>query len=282
LEYDVDGIHFDDYFYHAKKYYKDPSTGKKIKASEKPSAAKRRGYCNAMVKAAYETTHKKNGVLFGISPAGNVENCLSGGADVKTWLTADGYIDYIAPQIYWTDNWGGNGKTKMYSNRLAQWKSINMNKTPMYIGLALYRTGKYASDDKGWSMRDTNIRTQVKKLRAAGMDGYILFSAMDLYDSHAKMERYKLKGLVKPVKASSIKFSKKTVTIKIGKKPTYKVKFTPADTNPKTVTYKSSNPKIATVNSNGKITPKKKGTVKITAKTPNGKTAKMKVKVKKK
>lgn len=281
LKYDVDGIHFDDYFYHAKKYYKDPLTGSNIKASSKPSAAKRRANCNVMIKAAYSTTHAKPGVIFGISPAGNVENCMSGGADVVEWLQNTGYIDYIAPQIYWTDNWGSDGKTKMFSNRLAQWKALNINRTNMYIGLALYRTGQKSPDDKGWAKRNTNIRTQVGKLRNAGMNGYIIFSSMDLYDKHASKERYKLKGLVKPIKAKSIKFPKKKVVIRLKTKPTFKVKFTPTDTNPKTVKYKSSNTKIATVNSKGKITPKKKGKVTITAKTPNGKTAKLKVTIKK-
>lgn len=281
LQYNIDGVHFDDYFYHAKKSYKDISTGKTIKASQKPSAAKRRANCNTMVKSAYQTTHTKAGVVFGISPAGNVENCMGGGADVKKWMTESGFVDYIAPQIYWTDNWGSSGKTKMYSNRLEQWKSLNKNNTPMYIGLALYRTGQKASDDKGWAKRNTNLRTQVTKLRASGMQGYIMFTAPDLYDSHAKKELYYLKGLVKPIKAKSIKFSKKSRTVFLKTKPTYTVSFTPTDTNPKSVTYKSSNTKIATVNSSGKITPKKKGKVTITAKTKNGKTAKMKVTVKK-
>lgn len=281
LAYKVDGIHFDDYFYHAKKYYKDISTGTTIKKSSAPSAASKRSNCNAMVKSAYQTTHSKAGVVFGISPAGNVENCMSGGADVKTWLSSSGYIDYIAPQIYWTDNWGGSGKTKMYSKRLSQWKSLNKNNTEMYIGLALYRTGKKASDDKGWAKRSTNMKIQVQKLRASGMEGYILFSSPDLFDKHAKKELYKLKGLVKPIYAKSIKFSDTTATVFLKTKPTYAVSWTPSDTNPKSVSYKSSNKKIATVNSSGKISPKKKGTVTITATTKNGRTDELKVKVKK-
>ena len=281
LTYNVDGIHFDDYFYHAKKSYKDVATGKTISKSKAPSAAKKRANCNEMVKSAYNTTHAKPGVVFGISPAGNVENCMSGGADVKTWLSKPGYIDYIAPQIYWTDNWGKNGKTKMYSDRLKQWKKINKNNTDMYIGLALYRTGQKASDDKGWKKRSTNLRTQVKQLRSNGMEGYILFSAADLSDKHAKTELYKLKGLVKPINPTSIKFGKKSRTVFLKTKPTYKVSFKPTNTNPKSATYTSSNKKVATVNSSGKITPKKKGTVTITAKSKNGKTAKMTIKVKK-
>ncbi len=286
LKYDVDGIHFDDYFYHAKKYYKDIKTGTKIKASSKPSTATRRANCNVMVRESYLTTHnyslrKNKSAVFGISPAGNVENCMSGGADVKKWMSTRGYVDYIAPQIYWTDNWGSSGKTKMYSNRLAQWKSLNKIDVPMYIGLALYRTGQRASDDKGWAKRRTNLRTHVKQMRSARLEGYILFSSADLNDSHAKKELYYLKGLVKPIYAKSIKFSKKKRTIYLKTKPTYTVKYSPSSTNPKSVTYRSSNKRVATVSSSGKIYPKKRGKTVITAKTKNGKVAKMTIYVKK-
>ena len=45
------------------------------------------------------------------------------------------------------------------------------------------------------------------------------------------------------------------------------------------ITYSSSNKKVATVNSSGVITAKKKGTATITVKTANGKKAKLKIKV---
>ena len=46
------------------------------------------------------------------------------------------------------------------------------------------------------------------------------------------------------------------------------------------LTYRSSNPKIASVNAKGKITARKKGTVTITVRSAKGKTAKLKIKVK--
>ena len=118
-------------------------------------------------------------------------------------------------------------------------------------------------------------------LRANGMQGYVLFTAPDLNDSHAQKELYNLKGLVKPIRPSSIKFNSARKTVFLKTKPTFKVSFTPSETNPKSAKYSSSNSKIATVNSSGKITPKKAGTVTITAKASNGKTAKMTVNVKK-
>jgi N-acetylmuramoyl-L-alanine amidase len=156
-----------------------------------------------MVKAVYDLVHKNEGVVFGVSPAGNYENCMDMGADVKTWLSVSGYIDYIAPQIYWTDNWGRLGRTKMFTSRLKQFIALNKIDLPMYPGLALYRTGYKQSDDKGWGKRSTNIRDQIKKLRSAGLDGFILFCSQDLFDKNSAKERYYLKKLLNPVKAAS-------------------------------------------------------------------------------
>lgn len=274
--YDLDGIHFDDYFYHSSSKYTSPSSATRYSVYVKgsttkslPSSANKRAYVNKMVKSVYKNVHQIRGDRFGISPAGNVENCMADGADVKTWMSKSGYIDYIAPQIYWTDNWGYSGRTKMYSNRLAQWKSLNKRNVDMYIGLALYRTGIKASDDRGWAMRITNLRTQVKKMRSKNLEGYILFEASDLYRSKAKGELYKLKGLVYPKYAKSITISSGS-SAWIGKGITTKVIWNPSDTNPKSVTYTTSNSRVATVSKSGVVKGKLPGRVTITAKAKKG------------
>ena len=68
-------------------------------------------------------------------------------------------------------------------------------------------------------------------------------------------------GFEVPVHAAKVKLSKKSITIKVGQKKTIKVKGTT-----KKVTWSSSDKKIATVNSKGKITAKSEGTCNITAK----------------
>ena len=186
-EYDIDGIHFDDYFYHGKRYVKSSKRSKRYKV--RISAKKKRQNVNKLIKAAYKQTHKQYGVAFGVSPQGNYENDMNDGADVKTWLRSSGYIDYLIPQIYWSDKWGSRGRVKMYTKRLNQF--MGMKRAPgvkMYIGLALYRTGIRAYDDKGWKKSSYNMKNQVKKLRAKGADGYSLFSAPDLTKKHAKAE----------------------------------------------------------------------------------------------
>ena len=73
---------------------------------------------------------------------------------------------------------------------------------------------------------------------------------------------------------------KNKVTLKKGKKGTFKVTL-PKNTASNKITYTSSNKKVATVNSKGVVTAKKKkGTTTITIKTFNKKTKKIKVTVK--
>lgn len=200
MAYDVDGIHFDDYFYHAKKGYKNKDNNEILKASKAPSAKNKRKYVNKMVKSVYSYIKKTDpDVEFGISPQGNIDNCRSAGADVDTWLSSDGYIDYIIPQIYWTDKWGSSGTTTMYSDRLNAWKKLNKKEIPMYIGLASYRTGIKYSDDKGWDSSSVNLADQLNLLRAKGCQGYALFSAKDLYRSGAKTELSNLNKMVKRI-----------------------------------------------------------------------------------
>lgn len=72
------------------------------------------------------------------------------------------------------------------------------------------------------------------------------------------------------VKSVSEMAVKKTMKMAPKKTMTLKVAFSPADAVKETVTFKSSNPKVATVNSKGKITAKKMGKTKITITSKNG------------
>jgi len=86
---------------------------------------------------------------------------------------------------------------------------------------------------------------------------------------------------------TSVKLNKKSATLKVkgnAKQKTVTLKATvyPKNANNKAVSWKSSNSKIATVNSKGKVIAKKRGTCYITATAKDGskKSAKCKVVVK--
>ena len=168
--YAVDGIHFDDYF---------PPFGASVH--------------NSMISQVYTATHAA-GKVFGISPQGNIENNRAMGADIDTWLSVPGYIDYICPQIYWTDNYGASGGVKMYSNRLAQWKAINKLGIPMYAGLASYRCGQPIGADPGWGLSNTNLKSQANIAAANGYQGYFLYSYASLSNASAQTELMNLRS----------------------------------------------------------------------------------------
>lgn len=85
---------------------------------------------------------------------------------------------------------------------------------------------------------------------------------------------------VTPIYPTEIKLSKTTLTIRIGKTGALKATISPGNTDFKTVTWASSNPAIASVDSKGKIKGWAKGTATITVRTTNGYTASCTVTVK--
>ena len=98
--YDVDGIHLDDYFYpdttiDLENYQPFENT---ISLTDY-----RLSNTNKLVKDIYDKIKSiNNKVLFGISPEGNIENNYNNNyADVKKWISEKGYIDYIMPQLYY-------------------------------------------------------------------------------------------------------------------------------------------------------------------------------------
>lgn len=196
LEYDIAGIHFDDYFYHAPVGYVSTSDRNNVYPIGL-SAANKCKQVNTLVKAVYKQVHAEKNMVFGISPQGNISNDINAGADVYTWLGKKGYVDYLVPQIYWTDNYGSAGTTTMYSDRLNEFAALRKNKAKLYIGLAFYQTGNSLASDPGWRLKSDNLASQVKLLRQKKANGYILFSARYLYNAESAAERSNLLKLVK-------------------------------------------------------------------------------------
>ncbi|MBQ9065251.1 MAG: family 10 glycosylhydrolase [Blautia sp.] len=183
-----DGIHLDDYFYHAASGYisvADPSHAHSVTSSPE----ERRGNVNRMVRRIYEKVHAY-GKKFGISPAGNYENCMNAGADIDTWLYEEGYIDYLVPQIYWTDQYGSDGGTEKFTETIELFLAKRWNRVRIYAGLALYRGGSSIGGDSGWQSSSTNIRDQVQATDVNGCDGYVLYCASSFYEPVVAEELY--------------------------------------------------------------------------------------------
>lgn len=137
-KYDVDGILFDDYFY--------PTTDENIDLvdfteyhKKNPSITLndfRLMQVTDLIKRVYKVCHEE-GVLFAISPDGNIENNYQKHyADVKLWGNSQGYVDYLMPQIYY----GFYNEIKPFISTLEEWESIS-TKTSLMPVLAFYKVG---------------------------------------------------------------------------------------------------------------------------------------------
>ncbi len=102
--YEVDGIHIDDYFYPTTEDYFDaPAYSEYLQNGGILSLAEfRREQINTLMRDVYATVKRRNHtVLFGVSPGGNTDrNYNELYADVALWCVSDCYIDYLCPQIY--------------------------------------------------------------------------------------------------------------------------------------------------------------------------------------
>ena len=202
--YDFDGIHFDDYFYSASESYLVPDTDTLLDIvpaeettfpkDELPEAEVLCDTVNEMLLTTYEAVHSHEGWVFGVSPSGNIDNNLLMGVDVAEWMSGNAqYIDYLAPQIYWTDTWGSSAAVTMFSDRLNMFTERNQCGMPLYIGLFANRAGQDIASDPGWKMADDNLVQMVKEVRSRGLAGYILFSdiSFEQADSQAELENLK-------------------------------------------------------------------------------------------
>ncbi|MCD7732625.1 MAG: family 10 glycosylhydrolase [Oscillospiraceae bacterium] len=135
--YDVDGIHIDDYFYPTT----DESFDKLASSASGSSnlAQWRRDTVSQLVKEIYSTVKSCNSsVLFGVSPQGNLDNNLNKlYADVELWCSTTGYLDYIVPQIYY-----GYSGSLPFDTTAVQWEDIvTSSSVKLICGIAAYKVG---------------------------------------------------------------------------------------------------------------------------------------------
>ncbi len=138
-KYDIDGIHYDDYFY--------PTTDESFDAECFAAQTScddlqewRLNNISQMVEEIYSAVKAEdNSILVGVSPQGNIENNYEFMyADVKKWCGENGYIDYICPQIYF----GYNNSVKPYIETLEAWHDICTADIDLIAGLAVYKIGE--------------------------------------------------------------------------------------------------------------------------------------------
>lgn len=183
--YDVDGIHLDDYFYPttspdfdkaAYQRYVNTVNGKPLSLADW-----RRANVNSLVQGIYRAVHEKQGVSFGISPSAHISSDKSDKnynelyADITLWMSNSGYIDYIAPQLYFGFEYP-NDKFK-FNNLLNQWMSLNRHHSvKIFIGLPAYKIGTLDAGSDEWIKAGDILKRQVEQVWKAKADGFIIYS----------------------------------------------------------------------------------------------------------
>lgn len=179
--YDIKGIHIDDYFYPEDIGNADEAEYKSYKKSggKKSVSLWRRENVNSLVSAIYVKVKSfGNDKIFSVSPAGNIDKDYNElYADVYAWCKG-GYCDMILPQIYF----GFENSSLPFEECLESWLSItDINKVRLVPGLALYKCGKedvFAGDGKDeWQKNNDIIKRQVLSLRENGCSGFALYSS---------------------------------------------------------------------------------------------------------
>jgi uncharacterized lipoprotein YddW (UPF0748 family) len=162
--YEIDGVHFDDYFYPypvANQTFPDAATYQQYGSSFSNVGDWRRDNVNRLVAEVSARIKALNpDVQFGISPFGVWRNKASDPtgsdttagvtnydhlyADTRAWIQ-NGWVDYVAPQLYWTVGY----KPAAYE-KLVPWWCNEVRGTPVkvYIGQAAYKIKEWTNPEE--------------------------------------------------------------------------------------------------------------------------------------
>ncbi len=196
--YDVDGIHFDDYFYTnpATTTYNDDSVYTIHNRGIANRGDWRRSNVDTLIKRLNDSIKSvKPWIKFGISPSGiwmsqaneaGGSNTSAGAlqhkkdlyANSRLWLQ-QGWIDYLAPQVYWH-----TAQTGSDYNILAPWWSNNNFNRHIYIGQAGYKVGVTltpVNSNGAFSTDLSQIPTQVRLNRSlTNIHGQVVYNTTSL------------------------------------------------------------------------------------------------------
>lgn len=192
--YNVDGIHFDDYFY--------PTTSDKIDSSYYSAYLSgggtlklddwRRENVNKLIRKTYSAIKAIDSTCyFGVSPSGNMEgNYQVNYCDIAKWVSNPGYVDYICPQIYW----GFEHTKKPYKSVLDEFSSmIKQSGIDLYVGLAAYKTGTKDNNNTEWIDNTDILKREVLSARSAPhYAGFAIYRYDSLYKPAASVKSYAL------------------------------------------------------------------------------------------
>ncbi|GAC1649025.1 MAG: hypothetical protein NVS4B3_05450 [Gemmatimonadaceae bacterium] len=204
--YDVDGVHIDDYFYP----YPEPGPGGDLpfpdgrswrryrrRGGHLPRDAWRRANVDDFVRELYaEVKHAKPWVRVGISPFGIWRPGFPASvrgfdaftrlfADSRRWLT-EGWLDYVAPQLYWPIA----AREQGYTQLLEWWSSQNVKSRHVYAG---NYAGRVANDGKGWRAQELLNQIDITRV-TRGASGNVYFSMAAFLTSRDSLVERLMRG----------------------------------------------------------------------------------------
>lgn len=190
--YDIDAIHFDDYFYPyriAGKEFGDEKSYR-LSGTQLNKEDWRRSNCDSIIKQIHDIIlSTKPFIKFGISPFGvwrnsskdpEGSNTKAGQtcyddlyANILLWLK-EGWIDYVVPQLYWP-----MGHRLCDYNVLLKWWNEHSFGRQLYIGMELYHDGY--SSGSSHNTNESEIPNEIKALREyTTTQGAVFFSDVQL------------------------------------------------------------------------------------------------------
>ncbi len=197
INYNVDGIHIDDYFYPTTNKNIDVGIYEKyIKNGGKLSLEDyRRNNVNTLIASIYSLVKSYNSkICFSISPSADIyTNYNLHYADVELWATQKGFVDYIIPQIYF----GFKHETMPFESVVNDWINLKTDNTKIAIGVSIYKSGEvdvYAkSGCNEWIDYSDVLKRQISLINSNDLiSGYVFYSSsyiLNDYNDNLKQEK---------------------------------------------------------------------------------------------
>lgn len=180
--YDVDGVHIDDYFYPTTDSYFDSEAFSQSGLSSLSEF--RLANCDNLVSSLYKAVKRGNSsAIFGVSCQGSMYNNYNAMfIDVKKWCTESGYIDYIMPQIYY----GFKNSAEPFEECVNTWNNLAYSgNIPLIVGITSAKLGledKWAGEgNQEWITDEYILKRQFlvsRELSAYGGIGIYSYGAV--------------------------------------------------------------------------------------------------------
>ena len=186
--YNVAGIHFDDYFYPYPSVGRLPD-GETYEAYRAGGGSLsigdwRRDNVNRLIaRSSQAVKEARPGAVFGVSPFGiytkGQPSTVKAGLDQLNEIYADplkwmrsGWVDYVAPQLYWKDD-----SPQSFTELLKWWRNpkVNPRGVPVYPGIAAYRMS-----EQGWPPQEIVRQVALSRTVGSGPSGHIFFRMENL------------------------------------------------------------------------------------------------------